>query len=141
MGLVRRCFVLLLLPMAVGLQTSAIPRGAGVGRRAQAGGGGGGGGGVLAPPIKMPAEPFERRSFCTALRDSGVTTHDAAIAKGEQHASEWREYDCSFWLSRDEKGREIGSYGYKYLTYRGLLGRMRALAMLYPDKVPPHSPP
>jgi hypothetical protein len=135
MGLVSRQFVLILLSVAVGMQTAALPRGGMTGVQAgqiQAAGAGGGG---LEPPIKMPAEPSERRSFCAALRDSGVTSLEAASAKGKRHAVDWREYDCSFWLSRDDVGNAIGPHDYKYLPYRGLLARMRALVMLYPDKV------
>lgn len=131
MGLSSRHFVLILLPVAVGMQTAALPRGGMTKLQTQMAEGGGG----LEPPIKMPAEPSERRSFCAALRDSGVKTLEAAAAKGKRYAVDWREYDCSFWLSRDDVGNAIGTHDYKYLPYRGLLARMRALAMLYPDKV------
>ena len=83
---------------------------------------------ILAIPISITADlsrekhPSFRQQKCIEMKVNGNRDH-------------WNSFDCEFWSSRDRDGRLISNYKYRYLSYAGLLQRMRALEYLYPDLV------
>jgi hypothetical protein len=85
---------------------------------------------IFAIPISMSAN-LSRRKHPSFQQQKCIEMK----ANGNIEIDSWNNFDCDFWSSIDGDGRLISGYKYRYLSYAGLLQRMRALEYIYPDLV------